>query len=222
MIEIKKWLNTFMEKLDNTFGDRIVFVGLQGSYGRGEASADSDIDVVVIFDQLDEQTLLRYGDMLDQLPQRQKVCGFVSGRAELLCWDPAELFQFYFDTTPLRGSLEELRGLIGPDAAARAVQTGAGGIYHACVHNILHEKRAEMLKELYKSAVFVVQADCFQRTGEYIKHHRALLDRADPVHREILKTALALREGQAADLLPMSRALFCWAQALLTGEKEKR
>ena len=43
MIEIEKWMETFLQTLDAHFGKRIWFVGLQGSYSRGEATPSSDI-----------------------------------------------------------------------------------------------------------------------------------------------------------------------------------
>ena len=33
MIEITTWMNGFLKATNETFGDRIWFVGLQGSYG---------------------------------------------------------------------------------------------------------------------------------------------------------------------------------------------
>ena len=52
MIDIRAWMDKFLEALNDTFKDRVWFVGLQGSYGRGEATETSDIDVVVIIDEL--------------------------------------------------------------------------------------------------------------------------------------------------------------------------
>ena len=52
MIDITVWMKNFLQTLNETFGDRVWFVGLQGSYGRGEATETSDIDVVVILDEL--------------------------------------------------------------------------------------------------------------------------------------------------------------------------
>lgn len=46
--DIEKWLNTVIEKLKETFSKRLLFIGLQGSYNRGEATCESDIDLVVI------------------------------------------------------------------------------------------------------------------------------------------------------------------------------
>ena len=49
MIDIKAWVNTFEKRVEQTFADRVWFIGLQGSYGRGEATDTSDIDIVVIY-----------------------------------------------------------------------------------------------------------------------------------------------------------------------------
>ena len=64
MIEINTWLDTFLQTLNQTFPDRILFVGLQGSYGRAEATETSDIDIVVILDELSAPDLQTYGAMI--------------------------------------------------------------------------------------------------------------------------------------------------------------
>ena len=112
MIEISLWMENFVQALEENFGNRVWFVGLQGSYGRGEATETSDIDVVVILDELTAQDIQAYNAMLDILPNRELICGFVSGKKELLNWEPSDLFQFYHDTTQIKGSLDELLGLI--------------------------------------------------------------------------------------------------------------
>ena len=43
-----------------------------------------DIDAVLILDEFTPEDLRRYRHMLDTLPEREKICGFVSGREELL------------------------------------------------------------------------------------------------------------------------------------------
>ena len=45
-----KAMQNFLQALNETFRDRVWFVGLQGSFARGEATETSDIDVVVILD----------------------------------------------------------------------------------------------------------------------------------------------------------------------------
>ena len=68
MVDIKSWMSIFTEKVEQTFAGRVWFVGLQGSRSRGEATDTSDIDVVVILDELRINDLKIYRDMLDTMP----------------------------------------------------------------------------------------------------------------------------------------------------------
>ena len=212
MIDINDWINRFLKILNDTFGERVWFVGLQGSYSRGEARDTSDIDVVVILDQLSAADIQKYNAMLDTLPNRELICGFVSGKNELLDWEPSDLFQFYHDTTPIKGSLEEVVEVVDENAVNRAIKIGACNIYHGCVHNMLHEKSEDILKGLYKSASFVVQAIAFKQTGKYVKHQSELRDVVSTDERVIVDTFLNLKNGGIVDFNSMSEALFAWAK----------
>ena len=212
MIDINVWMDDFIQKLNNIFADRVWFVGLQGSYGRGEATESSDIDVVVILDELSAEDIHTYQDMLDTLPHRELVCGFVSGKEEILNWEPSDLFQFYHDTTAIKGSLDCLLPLIDNAAIDRAIKMGAGNIYHGCVHNMLHEKSEEILKGLYKAASFVVQAIVYKQTGNYFKHQNQLLQVALPDEQTIIETFLKYKNGEAVDFCEASRILFEWSK----------
>ena len=212
MIDINDWINRFLKILNDTFGERVWFIGLQGSYSRGEARDTSDIDVVVILDQLSAADIQKYNAMLDTLPNRELICGFVSGKDELLDWEPSDLFQFYHDTTPIKGSLEEVVAVVDETAVNRAIKIGACNIYHGCVHNMLHEKSEDILKGLYKSASFVVQAIAFKQTGKYVKHQSELRDVVSTDERVIVDTFLNLKNGGIVDFNSMSEALFAWAK----------
>ena len=212
MIDINGWMNDFLQKLDEVFAKRVWFVGLQGSYGRGEATETSDIDVVMILDELSVADIQAYQDMLDTLPHRELICGFVSGKDEILNWEPSDLFQFYHDTTAIKGSLDDLLPLIDDVAIERAIKMGAGNIYHGCVHNMLHEKSEDILKGLYKAASFVVQAIVFKQTGNYIKHQSRLLQVASVEEQMITETFLKYKNGEAVDFNEASQILFEWSK----------
>ena len=212
MIEIHAWMDTFVQALNNTFAGRVWFVGLQGSYGRGEATESSDLDVVVILDELSAADIQKYRAMLDTLPHRVLICGFLSGKAELLHWETSDLFQFYHDTTPVFGSLDALLPLIDDAAVERAIQTGVCNIYHGCVHNMLHEKSEEILTGLYKSASFVLQAIAFRQTGRYIRHQKELQQSLAPEEQVISNTFVQLKNGGTVDFQAMSEALFEWSK----------
>ena len=216
MIDIKNWMNTFLDALNTTFSDRVWFVGIQGSYGRGEATETSDIDVVVILDELSVKDIQAYNNMLDTLPHRELICGFVSGKKEILNWEPSDLFQFYYDTTPIKGSLDELLSVIDESAVDRAIQIGVCNIYHGCVHNMLHEKSKDILKGLYKSASFVVQAIAFKQTGNYIKHLKDLLGVVSSDEQAIVEAFVNLKNGGMIDFDLMSSILFDWTKKWIT------
>lgn len=213
MIEISTWTEKFVQALEGIFRDRVRFVGLQGSYGRGEATETSDIDLVVILDELTAEDIRTYNKMLDALPDRDLICGFLSGKREILNWEPSDLFQFYYDTKPIKGNLDELLEHIDDAAVERAVKMGVCNIYHACVHNMLYEKDAEMLRALYKSASFTVQAICFKESGEYVVRQRDLLNRVSESEQQIVQTFLHLKDGGAVDFDKMSEMLFTWAKS---------
>lgn len=212
MIDIAVWTKRFLMALDEHFAGRVWFVGLQGSYGRGEATETSDIDMVVILDELNASDLPKYHAMLDTLPNRELICGFLSGKEEILNWEASDLFQFYYDTTPIRGSLDELLSRISQAAVAKAIQTGVCNLYHGCVHNMLYEKSEDMVKGLYKSASFVVQAICFQQTGRYIRHQQELRNAVSAQEQAIVDTFLKLKAGEPVDFAPMSETLFAWCK----------
>ena len=212
MIDINIWTDKFIKALDETFPDRVCFVGLQGSYSRGEATDKSDIDMVVILDKLSATDIGIYNSMLDTLPHRELICGFLSGKDELLNWEPADLFQLYYDTTPIKGSLDEVLGLLDENAIDQAIKIGACNIYHGCVHNMLYDKSEDILRGLYKSASFTLQAIAFRQTGKYIRKQTDLLSVLSAEDRVICETFLKLKSGGTVEFDMMSEALFNWAK----------
>ena len=212
MIDITAWTELFLQTLNGIFGDRVWFVGLQGSYSRGEATETSDIDIVVILDELSAEDIGAYNAMLDTLPHRELICGFLSGKEEIMNWEPSDLFQFCHDTTPIKGSLDEVMAVIDESAVNRAIKIGACNVYHGCVHNMLYEKSEDILRGLYKSASFVVQAIAFKQTGNYISHQKELLQVVSFDERSIVETFLNLKNGGTVDFDLMSETLFAWSK----------
>ena len=212
MIDITMWMQNFLQKLNEKFASRVWFVGLQGSYGRGEATETSDIDIVVILDELSAVDVQIYNNMLDTLSHRELICGFLSEKDDLMNWEPSDLFQFCYDTTPIKGSLDEVMAVVDESAVDRAIKIGACNIYHGCVHNMLHEKSEAVLRGLYKSASFVIQAIVFKQTGNYIKHQKELLQVVSYDERVIIEIFMTLKNGGMVDFNLMSETLFAWSK----------
>ena len=220
MLDLESWLERFTQALRKTFGERVWFAGLQGSYARGEATESSDIDPVVILDALTPEDIASYDAMLDSLEYRELVCGFLSGKEELLHWEPSELFQFCRDTIPLIGSLDDVLALVKPDDIDRAILTGACGVYHACVHNMLYEKDEGILRSLYKTATFTIRATLFRRTGIYCGRLDELSRHAAAADKEIVQAYLAMKAGTPVDFADASKRLFTWAKGIIVQGNE--
>ncbi len=164
-VSLDMWLGEYMEAVQVQFGPRVWFIGLQGSFGRGEATAESDLDVVLILDAVSAADLRAYSAMLDRLPERERVCGFVSGKGELLAWEPADLFQFCHDTRPLLGTLDQVLEKITEGDVHRAVWTGACNVYHMCAHNMVHEKSLDILRALVSICWIYPPGHCLPANG---------------------------------------------------------
>ncbi len=221
---IYNWLETYVQEVVSTFGYRIWFIGVQGSYARGEAVEDSDIDIVLILDKLLISDLKIYRRMLDRLPHREKICGFIAGKADLESWTKSELFQFCQDTMPIKGSLDELLATVEIADVRRVVHTGACNIYHTACHNLLHEQQMEILKDLYKSGVFILQAEYFLKTGNYLKRKAELFPKLSGIEREILYIAIEMKQKNGKikwNLDELSEKLITWSSELIQNYKEK-
>lgn len=216
MIDIDRWMEGFREALAETFGERVWFLGLQGSRARGEARETSDIDVVVVLDELGAEDVAAYRAMLDGLERRKLVCGFLSGKDELLSWDAADLFQFYHDTRPIIGSLDGLLPLLDEEAVARAAKVGACNVYHGCAHNMVHERSADMLAELLKGASFAIRANAFLRAGEHLRGLAELRASATDRERAVIDALSELRTTGSCEFDRTSALLFDWAKAAVT------
>lgn len=214
-MDLEKWCGEYLAALGKTFGERVWFAGIQGSRARREATETSDIDTVAVLDELSAEDVRAYDKMLDSLPSRELTCGFLSGRDEILNWEPSDLFQFYFDTKPLKGSLDDLLPLIDKQSVSRAVKLGLCNIYHGCVHNMLYEKSSEILAELYKTACFVLRAVHFEQTGEYVSRLSDLCLVLGDGDCDIARTFAALKNGGAVDLGALSDRLLEWTKTRL-------
>lgn len=188
---IDNWIREITENLKKSFASRLLFVGLQGSYNRGEATDNSDIDLVVIINELNFEDLKTYRSIIDRMPFREKACGFVSGKKELQNWSKSDLFQFFHDTRPLVGKLDDI---IQPPSRAdikNSIKVSSENLYHAAVHSFLHSNNyVEDLQNLYKMTFFILQAEYFVKNNIYIPTKAELYEKLDGLDKKILEICI--------------------------------
>lgn len=210
--DIHAWLGQAQAGLQAAFGLRLRFLGLQGSYGRGEAREGSDIDLVVILDRVEAADWRTYREVLAGLPHPELACGFFSGAAELAGWDRADLFQFVHDTTPILGDLNTLVPPIGRADAARVLIRTACDLYHITGHNLLHGRSLEVLAGQFKAAAFALRAKCFLETGRFLRETTVLAAVLAGPDRAVLQGGQGLTEE---NLEVRSLLLIGWAGQII-------
>ena len=79
MFQLQSYLDRLVSECRTAFGDRLLYVGLQGSYLRGEAHVDSDIDIMLVLDRMLVDDMETYRDILKRIGYYEKSCGFICG-----------------------------------------------------------------------------------------------------------------------------------------------
>jgi uncharacterized protein len=215
---IDDWMNEIVSKIKNAFGAKVTFIGLQGSYKRKEANDSSDIDVVVILNEVTMQDLKKYRTIISKMPYKEKACGFISGQREIIGWEKSDLFQFYYDTQPIYGNIDYLLPLIDREDIKRAIKIGACNLYHAGCHNFLYENSSELLSALYKSSFFILQAKYFYKTNQYICSKTDLIKQLDGMDKEIMEICMDRKKLVTMDeatLLFYYDKIIAWSSGIL-------
>ena len=169
------------------FSSRLKFIGLQGSYKRGEAKQNSDIDIVIILDKLTFEDLAEYKNIVHTMPFHEKVCGFVSGEREIYNWPKFDLFQLANDTISLHGNLYDFIPILKRNDILDSIKVNTANLYHQMCHGYLFEnKDITVLYQGYKSAFFILQAVYYARNSVYIGSKKELSALLDGEDKEIL------------------------------------
>ena len=198
MLDAKAYLDELVDRLRAQFGDRLVYVGLQGSYMRGEATETSDIDPMVVLRDVSAADLRAYRAMVEAMPSPELACGFLCGQAELMHWNALEAFHLLHSTRDVLGELAPLLPAYTRDDVRAYVKLGAGNLYHGAVHRYVHgtpERLRAALPGMAKSAFFLLQDAAWLEKGVFAENRRALL----PLLRAEDARLLALDEAASLD-----------------------
>lgn len=201
IVDIRSWVTQFSQLLKGSFGERLRFVGYQGSYARGEATQSSDLDIVAVLDHVDTHDLDVYRELVGSMEQGELACGFLCGEWELRGWPLYDLYTLWLDTKPVLGDLAPLLPPLNRQNAWEALQVGAANLYHAACHTYLYATDLQSpLPELGKSAFFCLRFFALLRDGTYHPTHGELQEVLEGPSKELL--SLPRTAQQAASLSP--------------------
>jgi len=213
MIDINRYIAELTEKLENTFAERLLYVGLQGSYLRGEANGNSDIDIMAVIDGLDAADLAAYRSVVENMEHYDRSCGFICGREELANWNPLEIFHVLNCTKDCYGTLAELVPTYTADDIRNFVKVSADNMYHELCHRYIHSDAVANAKGIigtYKGVFFILQNLYYIKTGRYVSTKAQMLTAAEGLDREVMERAMALSRGEHFDFEDNFGLLFEW------------
>lgn len=217
MTDVEKWMATFLKRLKAEFREEILFLGLQGSYRRHEQTPKSDIDVVVIFEDISLSVLKRYKLVILGMPHADKVCGFVCGREEIRNWPKFELFQFEKDTRSYLGEMFDLTEAPGRKDIITGAVRDASALYHECVHNYLHMPPYELSESIpskIKKSMFILYLTAYLETGIYASDKAELGELVENDDKEIFELCQNY-DGSATEASDAVIKLIRWCASLL-------
>lgn len=217
-------LDNYLEKLTNAlkdaFGERLAYVGLQGSYLRGEATEVSDIDVMVVIDNISVEDLNIYRNALVSIGNFDKSCGFICGRTDLEHWNPLEICHLLNTTKDYYGELKKLVPSYTAEDERNFVKLSLNNFYHEICHRYIHADREYNISKLpitCKSVFFIMQNLYYLRSGDFVRTKRELLECVRDEDKAVLEMSVSLQGCAEYDFDKAFSMLFDWCQNALLG-----
>lgn len=218
MFQPDSYISALLTLLKDTFSERLVYVGLQGSYLRGEATENSDIDIMVVVDAMTVADLDAYRRAVMSLPDANKSCGFICGKDELQHWNPLEICHLLHSTKDYYGVLADLVPAHTRHDVVAFVKLRLGNLYHEICHRYVHadpERNVAALPGTYKQVFFILQNLHFLETGSFIGTKQELLAALAGKDKLILENAVSLGSGRPFDFEEAFALLYSWCQEVL-------
>lgn len=218
MFNAEKYIQALLSVMKDDFGERLMYVGLQGSYLRGEATEDSDIDIMAVIRDFSPSDMRKYREAISSLETPEKSCGFICGLDEMKNWNPLEICHLLHTTKDYYGCLSQFVPAYSDSDVRAFVKMSIGNLYHEICHRYIHrpvERNAEALPFTYKAVFFILQNLYYLEKGEFIGTKMALLDALDGKDKEVLHTALSYARGENVDFDKAFELLFSWCKEVL-------
>ena len=213
MFDLDKYLADLILNCRSAFGERLLYIGLQGSWLRGEAHENSDIDIMVILDGLSVRDMDTYRGIMKGIGFYEKSCGFICGKDEMKRWNPLEVCQLCHTTKDLVGVLTDYLPPATREDEINYVNLSLGNLYHELCHRYIHEDREKnvaKLRSTCKGVFFLIQNMHFLESSHFILTKTGLKEAVSSEDRRVLELE------ELPDVYDFDQAfssLFAWCQS---------
>jgi len=199
---VETWLDEFVRRLREAFGERLRFVGHHGSWARGEAAPESDIDTMVILDRIEPPDLVGFRAVIESMPDGGKAAsGLLNSVPEMLALPRSGLMQYFWGCKVLHGSMEGIverpteRDLL-EDVRAKASTHLLNARHYLLFPHDLSQK-VHNLRIPFKECFYALQEWVLVRTGEFVPRTEDLLGLLeDGVDREVVEVVRDWRKSE--------------------------
>lgn len=218
MVDIENYIRQLTELLKRQFDSRLLYVGLQGSYLRGEATDNSDIDIMVVIDELSVVDLDAYRTAIQSLEHFDKSCGFICSKEDIANWNPLEICHLLNCTKDYFGVLNELVPTYKENDIRNFVKMSVNNLYHEICHRYIHgdsDKNVAKLPGTYKGVFFILQNMYYLTHGKFVATKAELLQCLEGKNHAVLEHSLSLNNRGDYDFAESFELLFSWCQETL-------
>ena len=214
---VLEYVKTLIKALQEEFGERLLYVGLQGSHLRKEAERNSDIDIMAVLDALNPEDLDAYRRVVKALDYADRSCGFLCGKRELANWNSCEICHLIHTTKDCFGRLAELVPEYTEADVLAYIRIMTGNLYHALCHSRVHGfvpgEGAEMVPKerrnsaqadwerrlpgAFKEAFFILQNKQYLESGIFAVSRAELAGLLSGTDAKVLKETVAAKDFPA-------------------------
>ena len=219
MFRIEEYIDGLTGTLKDSFGERLVYIGLQGSYLRNEETNNSDIDIMAVIDNISVEDLNTYQKALVSIGNFDKSCGFICGKTDLEHWNPLEIFHLLNTTKDYYGELKNLVPAYNIEDERNYVKFSLNNLYHEICHRYIHADREYNISKLpmtCKSVFFIMQHLYYLSSGNFVPTKRELLACVQDEDRAVLELSISLQKCSDYDFDRSFSVLFNWCQNALS------
>lgn len=222
MICIDKYIEELTAELKEAFDGRLLYVGLQDSYLRGEANENSDIDIMAIIDDMTAEDLKTYKNALMAVGDYDKSCGFICGREELKSWNVLEICHLLHTTKDCFGCLSDFVPSYSKADVLNYIKMSVGNLYHELCHRYIHADRdcnVLYFPQTCKGVFFILQNLHYLKSGEFILTKKELLESLSAAKdKEVLALSISLNSSENTDydFDNVFKIVYEWCQSTLS------